>query len=95
VDDYVAESRSNDRIREIYNEYLNSSNPNPVENLSTVHNESILEKQPEGYKLIGGEELLRLRSFDVMEDLPTEMLHTIMLGVGKNLVTSLLTAEPM
>lgn len=43
-----------------------------------------------GYKISGGQALLPLRSFDTMKDCTIELLHSILLGVGKDLLDHLM-----
>lgn len=77
--DYDAAPRSESVVSEMYRRYLSSG-----------CDQSHLVDKEAGYKLVGGQALLALKSFDTMLDCPIELLHTIMLGVGKNLVKSLL-----
>lgn len=78
--DYESSPRSESVVREMYERFLQSGGTNT----------SLLVDVNRGYKLVGGQALLRLKSFDTMLDCPIELLHTIMLGVGKSLVKSLL-----
>ncbi|KAI9331639.1 hypothetical protein BD770DRAFT_375807 [Pilaira anomala] len=58
--------------------------------LASGGDKSFLVDTEAGYKLVGGQALVVLKSFDTMLDCPIELLHTIMLGVGKALVKCLL-----
>lgn len=67
--------RSESIVADMYSNYLATGNKNALVNVDA------------GYKLVGGQALLNLRSFNTMLDRPIELLHTIILGVGKSLVT--------
>jgi hypothetical protein len=56
-------------------------------------NKNALANADTGYKLVVGQALLKLGSFDTMQDCPVEILHAIMLGVGKALVKCLLNEK--
>lgn len=78
--DYYSSPRSEEVVRQIHERYLNAG----------ANDKSLLIDVDRGYKLVGGQSLLRLNSFDTMLDCPIELLHTIMLGVGKALVSRML-----
>lgn len=77
--DYRATPRSEDMIARMYDEYLASGG-----------DKALLVNVVTRYKLVGVQALLKLKSFDTMLDCPIELLHTIMLGVGKALLKSVL-----
>lgn len=76
--DFNCAPRSESVVCKMYQKYLRNGNTRALINENT------------GYKLISGQALLQLKSFDTMQDCPIELLHTIMLGVGKSLVKCLL-----
>ncbi|KAL9536636.1 hypothetical protein MBANPS3_012495, partial [Mucor bainieri] len=53
----------------------------------------LLDDKQAGYKLVGGQALLRLKAFNTMTDTPIELLNTIMLGVGKSLFKDLVVSK--
>ncbi|KAG2192404.1 hypothetical protein INT47_012471 [Mucor saturninus] len=77
--DYHCAPRSEDVVAQMHAQYVASGG-----------DKTLLVDAEAGYKLVGGQALLKLKSFDTMKDCPIELLHTIMLGVGKALVKCLL-----
>ena len=77
--DYRCDPRSEKVVADMYARYLASGG-----------DKTLLVNVDTGYKLVGGQALVDLQSFDTMLDCPIELLHTIMLGVGKALVKTLL-----
>lgn len=77
--DYNCAPRSESVVASMYQDYLRSGG-----------NKNLLVDKTTGYKLVRGQVLTKLKSFDTMVDCPIELLHTVMLGVGKALVKCLL-----
>lgn len=72
--DYECDKRSEAIIRSLHEKHARSGNP-----------KGLLDDDDVCYKVVGGQALLRLKSFDTMLDCPIESLHSIMLGVAKKL----------
>ncbi|KAG2204653.1 hypothetical protein INT47_011948 [Mucor saturninus] len=77
--DYRCDPRSEKLVADMYARYLASGG-----------DKTLLVNVDTGYKLVGGQVLVNLQSFDTMLDCPIELLHTIMLGVGKALQVPIL-----
>ncbi|KAI7894198.1 uncharacterized protein EV154DRAFT_109185 [Mucor mucedo] len=77
--DYRCDPRSENVVADMYARYLASGDY-----------KTLLVNVDTGYRPVGGQALVDLQSFDTMLDCPIELLHTIMLGVGKALVKTLL-----
>ncbi|KAI8640956.1 hypothetical protein BD408DRAFT_403811 [Parasitella parasitica] len=75
--DYECSRRSEQIVEELNDRFLQSGDSR------------VLVDKERGYKLVGGQALLRLKAFETMIDNPIELLHTVMLGVGKALFKSL------
>ncbi|KAL9539146.1 hypothetical protein MBANPS3_010437 [Mucor bainieri] len=75
--DYQCSPRSEEVVEKMYQEFLSTGSAAKLKDVQG------------GYELKGGQALLKLRALDTMKDLPIELLHTIMLGVGKELVRCL------